>query len=109
MDDKEQKVIAVTDTIKNDEQKEQVDNPHEEALWIRSSRFQRGGRYRRYQSNNRGGNNARGQIRGARGGYRSPHNRCYTCNSDKHYAAHCDASEGQFTDFVSQAETEISQ
>ncbi len=108
MDDKEQKVMETTDTKTNtDEQKEQTEN--EEALWIRSSRFQRGGRYRRYQPSPHGSGKARGQIRRTRAGYRRPHNRCFICNSDKHYAAHCDSAEGQCTGFFSQADKETSQ
>ena len=110
MDDKEQKVLEVVE-VKQTEEDKQSENTGDEALWVRSSRFHRGARNRRYQGGNRGANannnGQRGLIRGSRGGFRRPHNRCFTCNSDKHYAVYCDAEQSQFTGLVSQTNASV--
>ena len=106
MEDIEHKVMEVAEIKQAKEDNDESTNTGcEEALWMRSSRYQRGGRFRRNYSNVRGNNsNNTRALRATRGGrgFRRPHNRCYTCDSDRHYAAQCDAEQSQFTGIVSQ-------
>ncbi len=55
LDDNEQKVMEVAE-VKATTEEQKVQENNEEAPWVKSKRFQRGGRYRRYQPGNRGSN-----------------------------------------------------
>ena len=86
--DKDRKFLEVAEVKPTtEEQKEQESKFGEETLWIKPFSFHKGGRYRRNQSGNPGNTqsgNTRWHTRSMSRGYTRPHNRCFTCDSNKH-------------------------